>query len=93
MAKCVLTMFASNMQADREAYVSGHEPRRRYAPREHAESLALMGEYLSGQRSEPPVEAFGADRAPKLGDKEVNLRQLYALVRDYKFYSLRKDLD
>lgn len=86
------------MQADREAFVSGHEPKRRYAPREHAESLALMGEYLSGQRCEPPVEAFGADRVPKLGDKEVNLKQLYTLVSDSvlfaiggKTFSLRTD--
>lgn len=70
-------------QVGHEAYVTGREPKRKQIPREQeAVSNSLVGNYLSGQLSSPPSKAFGIDRLPKLGDRDVDLRELYFLVSE-----------
>ncbi|CAD7695515.1 unnamed protein product [Ostreobium quekettii] len=71
------------IQPGREAFVSGQEcPKRPGRQGQIAEGLALLGEYLSGERSEPPWGALGADKPPTVADQEVDLRRLYALVKE-----------
>lgn len=71
------------VQLGREAFVSGQEsPKRPIGSKKCAEGLALLGEYLSGTRAQPPWEALGFDKAPTVANQEVDLRQLYSIVKD-----------
>lgn len=71
------------VQPGRQAFTSGQEGPKRLGGHKHStEGLALLGDYLAGGRVEPPWEALGADKPPTIADQEVDLRQLYALVKE-----------
>jgi hypothetical protein len=70
-------------QAQREAYPTGQAPSRRRAEPlpDSAQVMSELASYLAGQTQDPPWRLLRATRAPAVAGKDIDLRDLYFMVR------------